>query len=250
MSILTIRDTTSKLLNCVRFQLTMRLSDELKKEIFNFAFAVYRVTDLFRPDEPLRGKLREHAGEILSHAVRCEPLVGNDRIGECGAISSLLEASRSLIELARQVGLMKAINAEILIRECQALEAYFDEEMATIYRDTVPPKRHKIQNDTPLINDISQIRLKEARVMEKPTQTTTTNVTRDDFNISERQKAILDYLKANRAAKINDLATIFSNRFSLKTLQRDLSRLITECQVERQGDKRWAVYRLNGITND
>ena len=222
----------------------MSFSDELKKEMFNFAFAIYRVTDLFRPDEALRKQLREHAGEVLVRAIRYNRLSGNERVGECGSISTLLEAARSLIELARQSGLMKAINAEILIKECLALEAYFAEERTMLYRDEIASKRHEVQNDIPLINDTSPPQAKTPRKSEKPAAEVMATVRPEEFSITERQKAIVDYLRANKEAKINDLATIFSNRFSLKTLQRDISRLITERHVERQGDKRWAVYRI------
>ncbi|MFY9462529.1 MAG: hypothetical protein WAP51_05025, partial [Candidatus Sungiibacteriota bacterium] len=71
-----------------------------------------------------------------------------------------------------------------------------------------------------------------------------------DNGINERQGAIIGYLKANKEARMTDLVTIFSNRFSIKTLQRDLARLITNGEVLRQGDKRWAVYRLNEVTNN
>lgn len=224
----------------------MNFSDELKKEMFNFAFAVYRVTDLFRPDEALRQQLREHAGEVLIGAIRYNQLSGNERVGECGSISTFLEAVRSLIELARQSGLMKAINAEILIRECLALEAYFAEERTMLYRGEIASKRHEVKNGIPLINDTGPPQAKAPRNSEKLATEVTATVRQEEFSITGRQKAIIDYLKANKEAKINDLATMFSNRFSLKTMQRDLARLITERHVERHGDKRWAVYRLPG----
>ncbi|MBU6415485.1 hypothetical protein KGQ34_04585, partial [Patescibacteria group bacterium] len=60
----------------------------------------------------------------------------------------------------------------------------------------------------------------------------------------DRQQAILDYLRAKKTAKANDLAIMFSNRFSLKTLQRDLALLIENKAIEKRGDKRWAIYMI------
>lgn len=61
---------------------------------------------------------------------------------------------------------------------------------------------------------------------------------------NERQKTILDYIRTNQQIKSTDLTSIFSDKFSIKTLQRDLAALISSNTIQRQGDKRWAIYKL------
>ena len=65
----------------------------------------------------------------------------------------------------------------------------------------------------------------------------------DAYN--ERQRSIINHIKANQSVKSTDLSTIFSNRFSIKTLQRDLAFLMERRIIHREGDKRWAVYKLH-----
>lgn len=264
--------------------------DDLKKEVFDFVFAVYRVTDLIKSDEVVRRQLRELAGDMLSKTARY--LVPGSGIGatEYITLSGYFEAIRSLIELADRAGLMKSINARILIRESASMMVYFELEsrnMATSSKNKLnTQKLQGVKNDIHLdgqlldkrhletiaikqgvINDTAELghEILETNSIELCEHATVINTFFDSENSkgpavggayvadnnnydvgsgSERQAAIINYLAINKEAKINDLATIFSNRFSLKTLQRDLARLILERKVERQGDKRWAVYRL------
>ena len=163
---------------------------------------------------------------------------------------------------------MKAINAEVLDRERTALEIYFQHECDVLVRgqgreqkrDEIRPKA-KVQNDTEQLNDtkisVNDILKAQRQALKTPLVAPgASNSISDadgspdnetDNGINERQGAIIGYLKANKEARMTDLVTIFSNRFSIKTLQRDLARLITNGDVVRQGDKRWAVYRLNSL---
>lgn len=62
-------------------------------------------------------------------------------------------------------------------------------------------------------------------------------------DLNERQKTIYDFIKTNQTVKSSELSNIFSNKFSIKTLQRDLASLISQNIIEREGDKRWAIYK-------
>ena|SRR3989338_1880905 len=69
-------------------------------------------------------------------------------------------------------------------------------------------------------------------------------VNKETNGFNERRQTILDYIRQNQAVKSVDLSQIFSNKFSIKTLQRDLAALIGNNTIERQGDKRWAIYKI------
>ena len=62
-------------------------------------------------------------------------------------------------------------------------------------------------------------------------------------NLNDRQKTILDYIKSNNMVKSVNLTAIFSD-ISIKTLQRDLVALLRQNAIEKEGDKRWAVYKI------
>lgn len=62
-------------------------------------------------------------------------------------------------------------------------------------------------------------------------------------NLNDRQKTILDYIKSNNKVRSTDLTSIFSD-LSIKTLQRDLVVLLNQNVIEKEGDKRWSIYKV------
>lgn len=239
---------------------------ELKKEIFDLAFAVYRVTDLFQREEALRRDFRECSNFLLRRTIKFEFARQDERKNLIREILSELEVTKGLIALSMSTGLMKAINADVLNRECLALEVYFEQEFRVVEEHNAKIEQNsektainqKIQNDTTIndigisVNDILKAQkqpiIKQALEKQSFPVQSIDRLGReaDPTGINERQEAILGYLRKNREARMSDFVTIFSNRFSMKTIQRDLVRLITIGSVEKDGDKRWAVYRLNG----
>lgn len=242
-------------------------SEELKREAFDFAFAVHRVTELFPKDEALRKELREHSAAVLARVSGLEFAENSDKLTLIRNILAVLEALKNLMCLSQKLGLMKAINAEVLERERTAMEIYFQHEYNVLTRgqtakeqkrDENKPKG-KAQNDLAAINDT---KISVSDILEAQKQPTKTQLAAPSPSIisnsataegiennapQERHGAIIDYLRANKEAKMTELVNIFSNRFSIKTLQRDLVRLIASGTVAREGDKRWAVYRLNEL---
>lgn len=231
--------------------------DELRNEIFNFTFAVYRVTGLISPNEAIRHQLREQSGEAL---LRTGKIDGSRK--ESGDYQKHLDAKAVfdsillLLEIARSVGLIKQVNAEVLIRECRFLGACLEhmakndisDDQEKARRLDAESKRHNVQNDTK--NDIPSRDSLMAGGITEARELVDKNPEVVGGDVNDRQAAIIDYLRANNEAKINDLTIIFSNRFSVKTLQRDLARLMLDRKIVRQGDKRWAVYRLSELTNN
>ena len=59
----------------------------------------------------------------------------------------------------------------------------------------------------------------------------------------EREEKILHFLKENPYASLSEIAVLFPQK-SKKTLQRALKKLIEAKLVVKEGDKRWATYRL------
>ena len=251
----------------------MNFSNELKKEAFDFAFAVHRVTELFPKEEALKQELREYSATLLAKVSGLELVENSEKLALTRNILATLEALKNLIFLGQKTGLMKAINAEVLERERTCLEIYFQYECDVLERaqsrkqkrdeigststpngvvvPTASGGEVKIQNDTQIsVNDILET---QKQVIKAPLAAFGVSIN-DGYadgshgnSINKRYGAIIDYLKVNKEARMTELATIFSNRFSIKTLQRDLAHLITNNDVVRQGDKRWAVYRLNSL---
>lgn len=60
----------------------------------------------------------------------------------------------------------------------------------------------------------------------------------------ERKENILKILKQKRDASINDISILFKD-ISAKTIQRDLSELIEEGLIIKEGSRRWSKYNLS-----
>jgi predicted HTH transcriptional regulator len=60
-------------------------------------------------------------------------------------------------------------------------------------------------------------------------------------NKSKRQDAILSFIDERKSAAIKDIAALFSDT-SEKTIQRELSALVSAGKITKRGEKRWSVY--------
>jgi DNA-binding transcriptional ArsR family regulator len=58
---------------------------------------------------------------------------------------------------------------------------------------------------------------------------------------SARSRAILEYIKKHKGCSIKDLSTVVTD-CSEKTIQRELTLLIEQGLVRKEGDRRWSVY--------
>lgn len=252
---------------------------ELNKKIFELTLAVYRVTDIFPKDEVLKRQIREKANEILSSV--CEY---DRKIGENNArfLLAKIQAIRTYLGVARFTNLAKAVNTAVLDREYDFFVNFFERELVKLSEEI----QEKGPHSTAKRSDLDQIpQIQAVSVSSTPKQVRKPKVERsiiysqkvslengngngngnsnghinhianngiisdvksESNGFNERQQTILDYIRSNQQVKSTDLAGIFSNKFSIKTLQRDLSSLIGNNVIEREGDKRWAVYRLKG----
>lgn len=66
---------------------------------------------------------------------------------------------------------------------------------------------------------------------------------RDEAKVQERKDRIIAVIRSKGQATTNDIIE-FVNDCSVKTLQRHLQDLINDKKILREGDKRWAKYRL------
>lgn len=284
------------------------ISNGMKKKVFEFSLAVYRVTDLFPVGEVLKRQTREIANELLREISELEAKESIDTTLLKRVVGKMLVVKNFLL-LAKYNNFVRPVNVDVLLKELSFFESFFlrqlqyqtdpfwqeigvekkndfpqgkpenegaktglgEKTMASELADTavnpvrdnlsrggyIHPEEEKISNGVKeKIQENIHISEQKIPPLEKEQEESFIKVFGQkseekkveiavNTGYSERQRAILDYLRAKKIAKANDLAVIFSNRFSLKTLQRDLVRLIENKAIERKGDKRWATYIIN-----
>jgi predicted transcriptional regulator len=116
-------------------------------------------------------------------------------------------------------------------------------------RQSSPYKRHNefvtdmsdISVNDIMSHTINQSESSHSVATKKPeTKTSTTPLTEVSL---ERKKSIVNMVRGKGRVSIHDIAGYFPD-VTHKTIQRDLSELITEGKISRIGDKRWALYTV------
>lgn len=150
----------------------------------------------------------------------------------------LLELS-SILSIARANGSLSSMNVEIITREANILlkeiAAY---EEPRILLDNIPTlsgiARDVLKQDVPKNQNNS---LKQKRIVQRA------GPPDDKGHIKDRREAILSVIKNKQKASIKDISTLIRG-VSEKTIQRELSALIEEGAVLKQGERRWSIYTL------
>lgn len=234
--------------------------------------ALYRVTDLFPEEEPLKWLLRKIALEIFDQISLIAK--NKDKLTDAAKYMNNLfvnmEHIVSLLELASAGSFISHVNFEVLRREYLAtrdllenrkenltspfLEASFSKSLimlaprkdiggdASNGHDTMSERQsngHSIfknssQNNKADNADINSVNkhLDKKGVLNKR---------------SERQGIIVEFLKNNGGASVGELSVIFKDSISEKTIQRDLLDMFEKGILDKEGDKRWRRYSLKNL---
>jgi hypothetical protein len=182
--------------------------------------AIYLVTNHISDKDPLRLRLREKAIALTETPVDGREVLGHE-------LTTLLEAS----VLAR---LISDTNASLLIAEIK----YFSLPQYQVREDIsllFTPKGHEIKRTymstalpqrTPSFPSIQSVPKKSADIAGER---------------NKRQETILSFINQQKSAGIKDIVTLFP-LVSEKTIQRELTALVSSGKITKRGSKRWSVY--------
>lgn len=196
--------------------------------------AVYLVSAHLSDNDPLKQALRSAAIAMIA------PVAVSGQ-GEKRTITQLSD----LLGAAVLAGMISEKNASIIILE----SGYFVRDLAEEGQDTAvmatlesmfTPAVMKPQV-TYVKSGISQVRpIGEQYQTAKSVQSTApqelSNSTKND-----RQGVIVNFINERKSASIKDIVTLFPN-VSEKTVQRELTTLVSNGSITKRGEKRWSVY--------
>ena len=173
---------------------------------------VYKVTDGFPENEPLKFKLREIAGDILADLISFQSSVQKTQKEE--------------------------LQAEIF-NKIEILAAYFDLAESQNWVDS--------KNFLLLRQEYGKIKkelLEDLEINQEPSRSfAKLRLGSENQNLSERQKKILQILKKREKAQVGELQKIFSD-VSKRTLRRDLDDLLNQGMVDRVGQWNEIYYKV------
>jgi hypothetical protein len=186
------------------------------KKGHKIAAALYLVTHHLSDSDPLKIALRTHAINLISFGLEEK-------------VAGLASHVQSLLETAVLAGLISEKNASIIKLELrhhvidQTTEA---DSVATLF--------------TPVFEQAATKSIGHHSPKNMSLNTVPKN-TPSSENKSKRQETILSFIRERKSAGIKDIASLFSD-MSEKTVQRELSALVSIGKITKRGEKRWSVY--------
>lgn len=244
----------------------------LFRKIERISAALYLISDMFPDNEPLKWSIRRGAGDLIRDILS---LVNKSVMEETNTLKDMkrkvLELS-SYLSVSNLIGLVTNMNSSIILREIENLIKVLDFEI----------KRHP-SVDGEISNDFFEEKVKDTKKTSKgqkdmkredyvfynnrkeKTNKNDINLNTDNKNIilyandnlneselisrfakksfSKRKSDILDILRIDGKVSIKDISSKVIG-CSEKTIQRDLTQLVLDGLVYKEGERRWSKYFL------
>jgi hypothetical protein len=205
-----------------------------QKKVEKIAQAVYLVSNHLKDNEPLKWELRKESLAFLACAKSIVSDTNNGDVPLELAIDAFALSAHDLISfltLSFVAGLITQNNTGIIIREVEiilsVLKKNTDENTAKagfVLSEEFFKKLDKSQNGN-LTIDKPKV---EANSREKK---------------DTRQARIISLLKAKSNLTIKDFSIVIID-CSEKTIQRELTELVSKGIVKKEGERRWSTYSL------
>lgn len=236
---------------------------QLREHALRLTTALYRVSERFPEQEPLRRHCREYADEILAR------ISSWDQGKKANKITGRIDALHSLLLVAAETGWVRGINIEVLTREYAILRDRVEQTVLPYLPQEEARKEGKEGKEGEVLEslDIPAGEAGAAFLLTVPACAERAGVTSTAFagrfggveqkreadpaeaapdpypEPTPRQKKILRHIADAKQAKISDFFPVLSG-VSVKTIQRDLSELVSKNVLKREGEKRWTTYML------
>jgi len=204
-----------------------------KDYFLKLTLAVYRVSEYFPEDEPLKNLIREKSSQVLAELVllRSNPgLIGEERERVFEQFLNNTEILLNYFDLAQKQNWVDSLNFLILKKEYNIIKGYFQPE-------------NKPKNNPGHFREKGQIGQVGQKVGQKVGQEIGQN-----NSLNDRCQVILNFLKENGRAQPQDFKKLFP-QISKRTLRRDFKYLLEKQLIERIGDKNTTFYTLRGRTS-
>jgi DNA-binding transcriptional ArsR family regulator len=213
------------------------------KKAERLAKAIYLIAPAFLESPSLRARLDVVAIALVDAAIL------PSKAARMGLSRELLTLS-SMLSVARTSGLLSSMNADLISRETRALlqEVAEYEEPRLAFGET--PTLSDIAKQASSQIDRQKKVLLSPRAISGDAQKRTLQRTKGHIKdttstnaLKDRREAILSVIRNKKVAGIKDISTLIRD-VSEKTIQRELTALVGEGIVLKQGERRWSTYSI------
>ncbi len=245
---------------------------DLKDHVLRITAALYRVTDLFHDEEPLKWSLRKNAMEIVDSLPEGEGEQARRQWKGAERATNLIRSIQKKLTLAEAGGFVSKLNFEVIAREYAVILGHLESAQGSrevnIFEEialSLPPApesydvsvKREAQDETTLQEDlVSNTRTDFAKKtpaipshVQKSGAGEDSKTNNGHMSISERQERILRELALGQWLGVGSFMPMFKGDFSEKTIQRDLNNLVTRGVLKAEGEKRWRRYALVVASN-
>lgn len=226
----------------------------LYKKSERLAKAIHLVGPAFTNSSSLKDRLDRISIGLVDAAI-LSPLASRE------ALSRELLALSSILSIARIGGMLSPMNADLIAREAhlllQELASYEEprlmlEEVPSLASLAKAAGSMNEGKDHPRLRSLARIEYDPAlgsdetapyKGQSKGHVSDNSAATSAGKGNTGRRDAILSVLSTKGPSYIKDISTVIRD-VSEKTIQRELSALVSEGRVARKGDRRWTTYEI------
>ncbi|MFH0846415.1 MAG: hypothetical protein V1851_03400 [Patescibacteria group bacterium] len=228
------------------------------KKVEKIMSAIYLITDNFSDKESLKWKLRKHSADLfdVSMSLIQEGLFNKDK--KLQDIQNLISQINSFLELGSEIVLISVMNLEVLRRELNFLLDFVENNLYDL----------DLENNLSLKQESFKVKDKilSRRVLSEPTKTIKDKDVLDkgheykkemsfikrqptgkEINNNQkkegRREIILRILSKGQKLTIKDISKEVKD-CGEKTIQRELSVMLKEGILAKEGERRWSRYFL------
>lgn len=198
-----------------------KVKDKTKGQ--KIAAALYLVSGHLSDTDPLKNALRTHAVTLSTST-------------HDGHITVTARAVETLLGTAVIAGLISEKNVSII---CLELRHYVIQGGAD--SEAVSELFTPVLNDTFSKNTFTGMSYSSTRASMSSKASPVFKSSINNDNKSKRQDRILSFINEKKSVAIKDIAALFSDT-SEKTIQRELSVLVSAGKITKRGEKRWSIY--------
>ena len=242
-----------------------------KQYSINLAGAVYRVTELFPQNEPLRYKIREIADEILADFAVFQNLEKQNMEAEQGFLrgndaknqifSKIDILNNYYFDLAREQAWVNPLNFLILKQEYDKMKSDIETRLSQIQLPEIEPIEPEPDDELSVINDhLSVINGEPEPEPEQPVEPASEPESEsapeylrrakpESKELSARHKEILKIIEQGNKKQVGEIRKSFPS-LSKRTLRRDLEFLLKQGLVERLGQWNEVSYKIKRTANN
>ncbi|MBU2263575.1 hypothetical protein KJ750_02925 [Patescibacteria group bacterium] len=203
-----------------------QVNDYITNRIKKLTEAVYRVTDLYPDQEPLKWALRENAVYLYNNLMSITDMSDRKLRYNFKEVLSSLSQIINKLDLASLGGFISDINFEIIKKEYGSLKDFLENQQQFIFSQ----EELLIKPELPILKEKETKEYKGQKILSDKTE--------------DRKQKIINSLKNNDKKTIKEISSIFED-ISEKSIQRDLADLVKSGRLLANGEKRWRVYYLN-----